>query len=115
MCDEMIDLLKSGCINNRLLCEIATNDKFVELMADTEIHVDGIATMRFRDLNNSLEAVRSMILKKHPDVANDRILRTLEVAQIEEEDFFCHITHRTWDAILYDIRKAYGTQGDGLV
>lgn len=26
--DEMVALLKSGRINNRLLCEIATNDKF---------------------------------------------------------------------------------------
>ena len=24
-----------------------------------------------------------------------------------EEDFFCHVTHKTWDAILHDIRKAH--------
>ena len=24
---------------------------------------------------------------------------------IEEDDFFCHITHKAWDAILHDIRK----------
>lgn len=51
----MIDLLLSGSINNRLLCEIATHDKFKELMADTEIFVDGIATKRFNDLNSPLE------------------------------------------------------------
>ncbi|SQA12786.1 Helix-turn-helix [Streptobacillus moniliformis] len=45
--DDMIDLLLSGSINNRLLCEIATHDKFKELMADTEIFVDGVATKRF--------------------------------------------------------------------
>lgn len=28
-------------------------------------------------------------------------------AQIEEEDFFCHVTHKTWDAILHNIRKAH--------
>ena len=38
--DEMVALLKSGRINNRLLCEIATNDKFEQLMTDTEIYID---------------------------------------------------------------------------
>ena len=37
--DEMVALLKSGRINNRLLCEIATNDKFEQLMTDTEIYI----------------------------------------------------------------------------
>ena len=31
----------------------------------------------------------------------------LEACQIEEEDFFCHVTHKTWDVILHDIRKAH--------
>ena len=37
--DEMVALLKSGRINNRLLCKIATNDKFEQLMTDTEIYI----------------------------------------------------------------------------
>ena len=47
--DNMIDLLLSGSINNRLLCEIATHDKFKELMADAEIFFDAVATKRFND------------------------------------------------------------------
>ena len=105
--DEMIALLKSGKINNRLLCEIATNDKFEKLMADAEIYVDGIATMRFTDLNDSLEEARAMILEEHPEAVGDRILHTLEATQIDEEDFFCHITHKTWDSILHNIRKEH--------
>ena len=58
----MIDLLLSGSINNRLLCEIATHDKFKELIADTEIFVDGVATKRFNDLNSSLETMRAEII-----------------------------------------------------
>lgn len=105
--DEMIALLKSGKINNRLLCEIATNDKFEKLMADAEIYVDGIVTMRFTDLNDSLEEARAMILEEHPEAAGDKVMQTLEAAQIDEEDFFCHVTHKTWDAILHDVRKAH--------
>ena len=37
--DSMVELLKSGRINNRLLCEIATHEDFVTLMTDTEIYV----------------------------------------------------------------------------
>lgn len=32
--DEMAELLKSGRINNRLLCEIATHEKFCKLLAE---------------------------------------------------------------------------------
>lgn len=103
--DDMVALLKSGRINNRLLCEIATHENFVRLMADAEIYVDGIATKRFRDLNESLEMERANIISQYQPEIADNILQTLEAAEIQEEDFFCHITHREWDCILHDIRK----------
>ena len=105
--DEMAELLKSGRINNRLLCEIAAHKRFARLLADAEIFVDGIATMRIRDLNASLEGVRAELTGEEPGEAIDRALATLEAGIIEEEDFFCHVTHREWDAILHDIRKAH--------
>ena len=105
--DEAVALLKSGRVNNRLLCEIVAHDKFAELLADAEIYVDGMATMRFHDMNTALAAVRAMILEAHPEAAADRYLKILEAGQIQEEDFFCHVTHKTWDAILHDIRKAH--------
>lgn len=105
--DEMLELLKSNRINNRLLCEIATHEEFVKLLADAEIFVDGIATMRIRDLNESLEAERANIIRQYQPEVADTILRTLEAGQIREEDFFCHITHKKLDTILCDIRKAH--------
>ena len=76
-------------------------------LADAETYVDGMATMRFRDMNSSLAAVRAMILEDHPEAVADRAIKVLEAGQIEEEDFFCHVTHKTWDVILHDIRKAH--------
>lgn len=101
----MIALLKSGSINNRLLCELVTNVKFKELISDVEIFIDGIATMRFNDLNTSLEDLRAKIINENPNISDDHILRTLRASQIQEDDFFCHITHKTWDLILKDIRQ----------
>lgn len=105
--DKALALLKSGRINNRLLCEMISHEKFAELMADAEIYVDGIATMTFHDMNSSLAAIRAMILEEHPEAVNERTLKVLEASQVREEDFFCHVTHKTWDAILYDIRKSH--------
>ena len=105
--DEVVELLKSERFNNRLLCEIISHEKFKELLADAEIYVDGMATMHFHDTNSSLAALRAMVLEEHPEAAADRAIKVLEACQIEEEDFFCHVTHKTWDVILHDIRKAH--------
>ena len=42
----------------------------------------------------------------------DRAIKILEACQVEEEDFFCHVTHKTWDVILHDIRKAHENDND---
>ena len=102
-----MELLKSERFNNRLLCEIISHEKFRELLADAEIYVDGIATMHFHDTNSSLAALRAMILEEHPEATADRAIKVLEACQVGEEDFFCHVTHKTWDTILHDIRKAH--------
>ena len=103
----MVALLKSGRINNRLLCEIATNDKFEQLMTDTEIYIDGHATSTFRTLYESLEEQRQTIIQKYKQAEDDFYSKTILAAEVKEEDFFCHVTHKTWDAILHDIRKAH--------
>lgn len=63
--DDMVELLKSGRINNRLLCEIATHPDFVNLLTDAEIYVNGVATMRLRDLNAMLEAIRLTVIRNY--------------------------------------------------
>lgn len=60
-------------------------------MADAEIYVDGIAASRFRDLNAMLKAIRSDLIRQYQSEMDDHIMETLEVAQIDEGDFFCHV------------------------
>ena len=105
--DDMVKLLKSGRINNRLLCEIVTHEDFVTLMTDTEIYVDGVATSHFNDFNSLLEVLREQVLSKYQPVEEDIALKALDALQVQEEDYFCQVTHRTWDAILHDIREAH--------
>ena len=56
----MVELLKSGLTNNRLLCEIVTHEDFVTLMTDMEIYMNGTATSHFRDFNSFLEVLRAV-------------------------------------------------------
>lgn len=53
--DSTVDLLKSGAMNNRLLCELVCHPGFLRLMTDIEICIDRIADMRVQDMNLLLE------------------------------------------------------------
>lgn len=105
--DEMIDILKSGKINNRLLCEIVTHSKFRRLLVDIEVYVDRIASMQIDNLNATVAAARAEVLTRENPGENDLYLRTLEAACVPENDFFTHIVHEDIDAIIADIREAH--------
>ena len=62
--DDMVELLSSGKINNRLLCELATHPNFRRLMIDMEICIDRIANMRVEQMNLVLEATRQAVISK---------------------------------------------------
>mgnify|MGYP002856317152 CR=1 FL=1 len=105
--DEMIELLKSGRINNRLLCELATHPGFRRFLVDMEIFVDRIADMRVHDMNAVLEATRRTILEKQGADGDDLYVRTLELVQVSEDDYFSHVMHDDLDVIARDIRDRH--------
>lgn len=107
--DEMITVLKSGKINNRLLCELATHKDFQRLMVDMEIYVDRIADMRINDLNAVLGAMRQTVIDKQNPGDNDLYVRALELAQVDEDEYFSHVIHKDIGRILRDIREAHKT------
>ena len=49
--DDMIELLKSGRVDNSLLCELAAHPDFPRLMADLEIYVNGVAVKQVQTVN----------------------------------------------------------------
>ena len=107
--DDAIDVLKAGKFNPRLLSEIICHHDFQKMMLDAEIYVDRIADMRINDMNAVLEAVRQMVLAKREDSTNDLYLRTLELAQVSEEEYFGHVVADDLTGILRDIREAHKT------
>ena len=105
--DASIDILRTGKFNHRLLSELICHRDFQRFMLDAEIYVDRIADMRVNDMNAVLEAVRQMALMKNGGEENDLHLRTLEVAQIREDEYFGSLIADDLKGILRDIRSEH--------
>lgn len=107
--DGTVELLKSGKINNRLLCELAGHEGFQRLMVDMEIYVDRIANMRIHDLNALLAAERKAVMEQMKLDGCDVNMRALELAQIDGDEYFAHVIYDDLRPILRDIREAHKT------
>lgn len=105
--DDAIEVLRTGKFNHRLLSELICHKDFQRFMLDAEIYVDRIADMRINDMNAVLEAVRQMALMKNGGEENDLHLRTLEVAQIREDEYFGSLIAGDLKDILRDIRSEH--------
>ena len=103
--DETLDILKSGRLNNRLFCEMIKHPDFLKLMTDTEIYVDGIATMQIKNMNDWLNAVRLQIVQQHNPESKDLYVQVLEAARIDEEEYFFHNIHGDLDRVIRSIRE----------
>ena len=105
--DDAIEVLKTGKFNHRLLSELICHKDFQRFMLDAEIYVDRIADMRVNDMNAVLEAVRQMALMKSGGDESDLHLRTLEVAQIREDEYFGSLIADDLKGILRNIRNEH--------
>ncbi len=76
-------------------------------MVDTEICVDRIAAMRVHDMNIVLAEARKAVMEKHNPGEDDLYMRTLELAQIDENEYFSRVVHDNLDGIIRDIREAH--------
>ena len=85
--DDMIELLKSGRVDNSLLCELAAHPDFPRLMADLEIYVNGIAGKQVQSANAIVDAVSTTIMKQHNPGLSDPQLRQLIAAHIDDDSF----------------------------
>ena len=103
----MVALLKSGRINNRLLCELATHKDFIKFLADIEIYVDGIATMQIQNLNALVDTVRHEIIERYRPGEDDPHLKVLQAAHISDDEYFSHMVLDDLNLIIRDIRESH--------
>ena len=105
--DDMIALLKSGLIDNSLLCELAAHPDFPRLMADLEIYANGIATKQVQGANAIVDAVSATIMKQHNPGLTDPQLRQLITAHIDEDSFCRYVIQQDINEIALDLREAH--------
>lgn len=106
--DDMIVLLKSGRIDNSLLCELAVHPDF-RLMADLEIYVNGIAGKQVQSANAIVDAVSATIMKQHNPGLSDPQLRQLIAAHIDDDSFCRYVIQQDINKIALDLREAHMT------
>ena len=105
--DDMIELLKSGLVDNSLLCELATHPDFPRLMADLEIYVNGVAGKQVQSANAIVDAVSATIMKQHNPGLTDPQLRQLIAAHIDDDSFCRYVIQQDINSIALDLREAH--------
>lgn len=105
--DDMIDLLKSGWVDNSLLCELAAHPDFPRLMADLEIYVNGIAGKQVQSANAIVDAVSTTIMKQHNPGLSDPQLRQLIAAHIDDDSFCRYVIQQDINKIALDLRETH--------
>ena len=105
--DDMIELLKSGLMNNSLLCELATHPAFPRFMADLEIYVNGVAVKQVQAANAIVDTMSATIMKRYNSGLTDPQLRQLVAAHIDDDSFFRYVIQQDINKIALDLRKAH--------
>ena len=57
-------------------------------------------------MNLVMEATRQTVMSKYAPGEDDLYMRTLELGQVQESDFYSHVMHDDLDSIVQDIREA---------
>ena len=109
--DETVDLLKSGKLNVRLICEMIKHPEFINFLSDLEIYVDNLAGMQIRNMNTMIEQTR-MRLQNNGIPDSDHYMKTLEAASINEDNYFNNLLGNDIAKIAKDLRDAHGKDAD---
>ena len=109
--DETVDLLKSGKLNVRLICEMIKHPEFINFLSDLEIYVDNLAGMQIRNMNTMIEQTR-MRLQNNEIPDSDHYMKTLEAASINEDNYFNNLLGNDIVKIAKDLRDAHGKDTD---
>jgi transcriptional regulator with XRE-family HTH domain len=105
--DEVIEILKNGKINNRLLCDLVKDSDFLKLLADIEIYVDGIAQLQINNINSYVNVARKEIIDKYDPPKDDKGLAILEAVNIDEDHYFADRIHRDIDGIIVRMKDVH--------
>ena len=99
--------MKSGRVDNSLLCELAAHPDFPRLMADLEIYVNGTAVKQVQSANAIVDIMSAAIMKQHNPGLTDPQLRQLIAAHIDDDSFCRYVIQQDINKIALDLREAH--------
>ena len=105
--NDMIELLKSGRVDNSLLCELAAHPDFPRLMADLEIYVNGVAVKQVQAANAIVDTMSATIMKRYNPGLTDPQLRQLVTAHIDDDSFCRYVIQQDINKIALDLRETH--------
>ena len=111
--DKMIDLLRSGKMDNLLLSEIVTHDNFLQFMYDAEAYVEGMTAPLIDDFNSGLDLLRRFISRKY-NIENDAVITALNLGKLEDGILIKEALHKDMDSILDEIREYFRDKENSL-
>ena len=105
---DLADLrVRSGLVDNFLLCELAVHPDFPRLMADLEIYVNGTAVKQVQSANAIVDIMSATIMKQHNPGLSDPQLRQLIAAHIDDDSFCRYVIQQDINGIALDLREAH--------
>lgn len=104
--DETVEILKSGKLNARLICEMIKHPEFKNFLTDMEIYIDNLAGMQFRNINKMIEQTRVRLQNKGIS-DEDHYMKTLATASISEDNYFNNLLGNDIVIIAKDLRDAH--------
>ena len=105
--NDMIELLKSGRVDNSLLCELAAHPDFPRLMADLEIYVNGVAVKQVQAANAIVDTMSATIMKRYNPGLTDPQLRQLVTAHIDDDSFCRYVIQQDINKIAFDLWETH--------
>lgn len=104
--DQTLHWLREGSFNHRLLCELLCHPDFRRFLEDLEIYVDGHMSLQIQNMNETLEAVRTLIIERyHPE--EDVTLKEMKEVQITEDDYFTDRLGEDIGGIARDLKEKH--------
>lgn len=104
--DETVEILKSGRLNARLICEMIKHPEFINFLTDMEIYIDNLAGMQFRNINKMIEQTRVRLQNKGIS-DEDHYMKTLATASISEDNYFNNLLGNDIVIIAKDLRDVH--------
>ena len=106
--NDMIDILKSGRVNNRLLSEIVTSSHFVRFMLDAEAFVDRLMSYVVSLLNDYYKKGRKELYEKGGGkIPEDAFTRSLDLFPMDDNKYMRDILHDDLDMIMDEIQEKH--------